>query len=234
MVRWVSTRQWSGWLVWAGTGWSSAVGLNPRSTILSMQVSISMYISYKVGCQNSHVMVTEDPSTSNGSSASSGGMPITVVGPLSTDPSPHRAWVISTNLGGGHRGLWLDCSSVFSWEEAAGVSVSSVVMGQSSPWAANWDPLGWVWQVLLWLWLQLQWRSHGAGSASLGELTSTQLEGTMAMKTSTSIKETRGSIACRVWPHFLPDGKVNQELAVGPPLPSTEVPSCRWGSGVTG
>ena len=108
---------------------------------------------------------------------------------LSPDPSP---------TGHGQfpqmqvEGLQWDCSSIFSWEGAVGTSASLVVMDQLMPWAANRDPLGQAQQFLLWLWL---W-SHRAGSASLGELNSTQLEGTVAAETSSSIKETSSSIAC--------------------------------------
>ena len=111
---------------------------------------------------------------------------------LSPDPSPHRAQAISANLGGGHVGLGWDCSSILSWEGALGMSASLVVMGWTMPWATDWDPLGQAQQLLLWLQLQ----SHGVSSASLGKLTSTQLEGAVATKTSSSIKDTSGSIAC--------------------------------------
>ena len=83
-------------------------------------------------------------------------MPTTVVGPFS---SPHRAWAICANLGRGQGGSLWNLSSTFSWEEAAGMSVSSVVMGQSMPWAAAGDPHGWAWRFLQWL--HLQWQSSG-------------------------------------------------------------------------
>ena len=106
--------------------------------------------------------------------------------------SPNRACAISANPGGRHEGLWLDvdCGSIISWDGVVGASVFMVALGHLPLWAANKDPLGQAWQLLLWL----QWVSCGTGSISLGELTSTQLEGAMATKTSTSVKETRGSI----------------------------------------
>ena len=110
-------------------------------------------------------------------------------GQLSLDPSPCRARVISTNLGGGH-GSWLDYSSIF-WKGAVGTSASLVVMGQSMPWATDGDPLGWAKWLLLWL------QSCRTGFASLDKLTSTQLEGAVAAKTSSSVKETSGSITCQ-------------------------------------
>ena len=103
---------------------------------------IDVHLPPQAECQNRHVTITEGPSTSNGSSASSDGMLMTDVGPFSTDSSPCRIQVISTNLDGGHGGLWWDCSSIFSQEEAAGMSVSSVVMGWSLPWTIDRDHLG--------------------------------------------------------------------------------------------
>ena len=120
------------------------------------------------------------------------GMPATVVGLLS---SPYRAWEISANLGRGPRGLQWDCRSALSWEEAAGMSITLVVMGHSMPWATDRGPLQWVWQLLLLL--QLWWGFCRVGSASLNKLTSTQLESMVAVKTSSSIKETSGSITCQ-------------------------------------
>ena len=126
------------------------------------------------------------------SSTSSGRMPMMADGQLSLDPSPSRDYSISANPGRGHWGLWLDCSSIFSWEGAVvGTSASLVMMGQLTPWATNRAPLRQAWQLLLWQQLQ----SHGVGSNSLGRLTSTQLEGLAAAKTSSFIKETSGSIA---------------------------------------
>ena len=110
---------------------------------------------------------------------------------LSLDPCPHRDCAISTNPGGGHGGSQWGCSSIFSWEGAVGTSASLVVMGWLIPWATNRVPPGQAQWLLLQLW------SHGAGSASLGELTSTQLEGLVATKTSSSEKDTSGSIACQ-------------------------------------
>ena len=83
---------------------------------------------------------------------------------------------------------------VTTWGGVAGSFLILVGAGQLLPQAANKDPLGQAY--VLWLWLQLQWGSAGVGSASLGELTSTQLEGSGVTRTSSSIKVTSGSIAC--------------------------------------
>ena len=193
----VSTKQWSRWLVQVREfpqSWDQAVICHGIELQVHFAQHAGEHINVhlpEVGCQNRWVMVTQDPSTSIGFLASSGGIWTTVVGPLSTDSSPCRAQVISANPGGGHGDSWWDCSSMFSWEEAAGTSVSSVVISQPLPWAADRDLLEWAQQLLLWLWLQ--WGSHGVGSVSLGKLISTQLEGTVAVRTS-SIKETSSSI----------------------------------------
>ena len=179
----------------ARDGQSSTIGLSPRFTILRLQVSISMSISSDVGCQNRRVTITEDSITLYGSFASWGGMLTTDVRLFSTDSSPIRYHVISTNLDRRHGNLWSDCSSILPQAGVAGTSVFLVVVGQSLPWSADRDPLGCTLQLLLQLWLQ--WGSQGMGSVSLDELTSTHLEGAMAAKTSPSIKKASGSITCQ-------------------------------------
>ena len=77
------------------------------------------------GCQNSQVMVTEDLQYLYwflgffGWDADTCGWTI-----LQLTPLPAGWWVISANPGGGHGGLWWDCGSIFSWEEAAGMHLS--------------------------------------------------------------------------------------------------------------
>ena len=134
----------------------------------------------EMGCWNRHITIIEDPITSNGSSASLGGMPTTVVGPLSISPQGvgdfHKpGWRAH---GGSHVGLQ---QCIFSREEAAGSFFSSKVMGQLNA-MGHWQAslLGQAQWLLLWL--HQWWWSCGVGSAGLGELTSTQLEGTVAMK----------------------------------------------------
>ena len=141
------------------------MGSSSRPTILSVQVSMSMHISLKVGCQISQVAITEDPITSYGSRTSSGGIPMTDVGQVSMGSSPCRTCVISVNLGGGHGGLWLDCSGIISQGRVVGASVFSVEVGQLSPWTSDRDPLGQAQQLKLQLqgglagWVPLAWVS---------------------------------------------------------------------------
>ena len=155
-MNWPVYRQASGcqavtWMISPSQGAPAGLGLGshlpwgqaPDPPILSVQVNISMYISPEVGYQISQVAVTEDPITLYGSVASSGGMPMTNVGLLSTDSSPHGAHVISKNLGRGHGGLWSDCSGITTWGGEAGTSVFPMVVGWSSPWATNRDPCWW-------------------------------------------------------------------------------------------
>ena len=76
--------------------WVVPIGLGPGSHLpwgqapcpwVSMQASMSMYISPKVGCQISQVAATEDPITSYSSMASLGKTPVTNVGLLCTASS---------------------------------------------------------------------------------------------------------------------------------------------------
>ena len=124
---------------------SPTMGPGPKSTMLIMQVKRSMYMSPKVGCLNRQANIIEDPITSywSWSSASSARMLMTADGRwLSLDPSPHRVQAISANPGGGHEGSWWDCSSIFSWVGTVGTSASLLVIGQSTQWATDRDPLG--------------------------------------------------------------------------------------------
>ena len=120
-------------------------------------------------------------------SAFSAGIPVMTDNGL----SPHRDHAISTNSDGGHGGMGLGCTSIFSWGEAVGISAFLVLMGQLTPWAIDRDPLGWAQQLLLWLW------SCWASSAGWGKLISIQLEGRASLRTSSSVKETSGSITCQ-------------------------------------
>ena len=107
--------------------------------------------------------------------------------------SPHRVLMISTNLGWGHEDLRCDCCSITFWGGVASSSLPLVAYGWSLLWAASRDPFGWACVLWLQLWLQLQWGSTRVGSASLGKVTSTQLEGAGVERTS--VKVTRDSIA---------------------------------------
>ena len=72
------------------------------------------------------------------------------------------------------------------------------------------------------------------GSIGLGNLTSIQLDGAVAAKTSTSTNETSSSIPTRVLPHFPPDGKVGLEWVVGPSQPNIAASSHKQVCAVTG
>ena len=97
--------------------------------------------------------------------------------------------------------------------------------GHLPQWAAEKDPLEWAWQwVLLWL------CSDQVGSASLNGMIFHPIRGwDMSFRTSLSVKVVSSSIICTEAPtHFLPTGKVHQEIsAVGPSLPNIEGPSHR-------
>ena len=211
-------------------GWSPG----PKSTALIIQVKRSMYRTPKVGCLNRWADIIENPITSywSWSSASSARMPMTADGKqLSLDPSTYRVQAISTNPGGGHGGSEWDCSSIFSWDGAVGMSASLVVIGQSMPWDSDRDLHGWTRQLLQWLWL----RSHGVGSSSLGKLTLHPIGGCRGHENFLIHKESSGSIACQSSTTFsLSDGAVHWGLAAGSSPPSTGLRWHRWGPGVAG
>ena len=131
------------------------MGSSPTPTILSMQVSILIYIYPKMGYWIGWATVTKDPIISYQSSASLGGMLMTKVGLLLLNPSPSRACAISTNPGGGHGDFrsGFNCNGIASWGGVAGASAFLMVVGQLSPQAADGDPLGWAQKLWLWLWL---------------------------------------------------------------------------------
>ena len=158
---------------------------SPRPTILSAHDCILMNTSPIVGCQSRWVTVMAGLMTSYRSMTSSGRMPMIDGGLLSMGSSPHRACMISTNLGRGHGGLLSDHDDIISWSRVVGTSIFVVVVGCLSPWAADRDPLGWAWLLQMHLWLQLHsgQGSHETGSIGLGKLTCIQSDGTAATDT---------------------------------------------------
>ena len=175
-------------------GWSPTAGPNPRSTMQRVQLIISRNTSPVVGHWISWVAVTINPIISYGlgGSASSAGIPVV---PLQGLHNFHKPWQRG-------RGWHLDSTSHGATSQVRVVCevIWAVVVvchtGHISQWAAKRDPLGQAWWLLLWL------QSHWAGSASQGEagsggqgeVISTQLEARASLRTSSSVKETSGSI----------------------------------------
>ena len=196
----IVAKQWDGWLFWVGMLLQSCDWV-----VFHQGVNFHVHEAHHAGehvdihvtqngCQKSHVAIMEELTGSKQDSSSSpAGTPMTIHGLL----SPCRLLTISANLGGGHGDL---CSGngncvMSSWGGIAGSSLFSVTVGQSPLWAAIRDPLGWAHVLWLQLWLWLWWGSTRVGSASLGVVTSTKLEGTASARTSSSAKVTRSSIA---------------------------------------
>ena len=138
--------------------------------MLNIQVSISIYISPEVGCCISLATITEDPITLYVSSTYLGGILMTEVEPLSSDPSPCRAHAISTKPWWQAWGLVIGLHLLqhhFTWQ--SGLHISLCSSSRSAPTMGCWQgPLGQAQWLQLWLWLQ----SHQTGSANLGKLTS--------------------------------------------------------------
>ena len=148
---------------------------------LSTELNINEHFPVVWCLSSSWVAVTAIPMTSQGSKASSDGMPMMTGGrPLSIGSSFHRVCAIPANPGRGHIGLWsdVDWHGMNSWGGLVGASAFVVAcMAVTGDWvslqATNRDPL-WLRAWLLQLWLQLGWGSYGMGSISQGKLTSIQ------------------------------------------------------------
>ena len=135
------------------------------------------------------------PMTSYGSLTSLDGTPVMTSGRLLSMVSfPYRACAISGNLGGGHGGLWSDTdwSSINFLGGVVGASASAVAhmaiaVGWPLLWVIGRDPLGWALLLPAWL-LGDSW---GTAFINCCKVISIHGDGTVAMKTSPSVKVSR-------------------------------------------